>query len=140
MKSQSLTQNLFFILLFTILTTFVLSITCPQEFTEEVNYTNAKERYTVSLKKPGKSSVENPIETHYTYLRDCMNRILVYSSQVDYYGKINNTKISENQDVIYILEIVNIYFGWFDPRYVDEKLSKLEIVNSAEKDQKVSIN
>ncbi|CAG8469902.1 4088_t:CDS:2 [Funneliformis mosseae] len=95
MKSHSLSQFFFSVLLFTILTTSVLSITCPPEYTDEVNYTNAKTRYIVSLKKSEQSSSD--VETHFAYLRDCMNRILVYSSQVDYHGTINDTIISENQ-------------------------------------------
>jgi len=115
----------------------ILASACPQDYIDEMYYTNAEERYVVSL-KPEQSS--DLIATHYSYLRDCMNRILIYSTEYEYHGTANGTKISENQNVIYIMDILDIYFGWFDPLYVDEKLSKMDAVRSAEEDKEVHIN
>src|SRR5436190_20611430 len=107
----------------------IFTFACPQDYIDEIYYTNAKERYVVALKS------EQSVDTHYSYLRDCMSRTLIYSTEYEYHSTVNGTKISDNQSVIYIMDLLNIYFGWFDPLYVDEKLSKMDVVHSAEKDQ-----
>jgi hypothetical protein len=132
MKSSRILQIFFLLLSLSI----ILVSACPQNYTDEIYYTNAKERYVVSLK----SEQSNLIATHYSYLRDCMDRILIYSTEYEYHDTVNSTKISDNQSVIYIIDILNIYFGWFDPLYVDEKLSKMDVVYSADKDKEVHTN